>query len=154
MANAIYTAVFLTEEDRTALLKEFPAKHPVVYADHVTLWFKPDPEQVGFIAKENAKEQQRVNFQVVEYAEDEKGQAVRVTFPHVDWTGVVIRNELLHITISCAEGTSPVYSNELLKTKAVPREYRNGLPIMGELGVCHRTDKRYLPQAMWKRRGL
>jgi len=147
----IYTGVFLKEMERVALLDVFKPKHQNIYADHVTFWYKPDLDQVRFINKTNSPITQEFAIQVTGYAEDEKAQAVSVKFPWIDFTGIVIKNELLHITISCAEGTSPVYSNELLKN-AVP--YREGVVVVGQLGVCSHSDRTYLPQGIWKRRGL
>lgn len=108
MAKPIYTAIFLTEEAKETLKKLYPPKHPKVYADHVTLVFKPTPEQIAFLAP--FMDQVAV-FQVTGVISDEKGQAAKVTIPgNLQVPG----QHLHHITISCAEGVSPVYSNELL----------------------------------------
>lgn len=147
----IYTGVFLQEYDRAKILEAFPPKHPNVYADHVTFWFKPNPEEVRKIYEMNSPVTQEIYIKVVGYAEDEKAQAILVEFPHVDLTKFEIKNKLLHITISCADGVSPAYSNELLeKATATPR----GVIAIGQLGVCSHADRAYLPQGMWKRRGL
>lgn len=148
----IYTGIFLKEADRVALLKAFPPKHPNIYADHVTFWFKPELEQVMAINKMNSPTTQEFAIRVVGYAEDEKAQAVKIEFPWADLMGLVIKNEILHITISCADGVSPVYANELLKKADTWSGY--GIIVVGLLGVCSHSDRTYLPQGMWKRRGL
>lgn len=148
----IYTGVFLTEWDRNRLLNHFRPKHPVVYADHATLCFKPSIEQVEIVKKENFPE---LFMEVVGYAEDDKAQAVSVAFiwAKLPDKGIEIKNEILHVTISCAEGVSPAYSNELLKNvKPWPGIITMG--FIGILGVCAQTDRNHLPQEMWKRRGL
>jgi len=43
MSKPIYTAIFLTEEAKEALLRAFPPLHPKVAGHHVTLVFKPGP---------------------------------------------------------------------------------------------------------------
>ena len=104
----IYTAIFLTEEAKEALLRAFPPLHPKVAGHHVTLVFKPGPEMIKAFEPYLEKE---VEFEVVGVASDDKGQAVKVTLP-APYPGLN-PGQLHHITISCV--SSPVYSNELLK---------------------------------------
>jgi len=103
----IYTAIFLDEASKEALLKAFPPLHPKVAAHHVTLAFKSGPDVAKAFEPYLEKE---VEFEVVGVASDDKGQAVKVTVPAP--YGEVNRGTLHHVTISCV--SSPVYSNELL----------------------------------------
>jgi hypothetical protein len=82
------------------------AVHPIIYCEHITLAYKPSQEvfakYVGLIG-------QTVEFALGEVVTDERGQAVTVH-------GIATENAHAHVTISCAHGTKPAYSNELLQT--------------------------------------
>lgn len=105
----IYTAIFLDEASKEALLKAFPPLHPKVFGHHVTLAFhKTKPEMAKVF---DPYLEQVVEFSVVGSASDEKGQAVKVTVPE-PYPGLN-PDQLHHVTISCV--SSPVYSNELLQ---------------------------------------
>lgn len=105
----IYTAIFLTEEAKEALLKAFPPLHPKIFGHHVTLAFhKTKPEMAKVF---DPYLEQVVEFEVVGTASDDKGQAVKVTVP--DPYPGLNPDQLHHVTVSCV--SSPVYSNELLK---------------------------------------
>lgn len=107
MKRPVYIGVFLTPESRSKLLRTFPPQHQDIKADHVTLVFKPkDSDLAGFQIG------QRVQFQVVGYAVDQKGQAVAVRLPPD--VNRLSKNKNPHITISVSPGTKPVYSNVLL----------------------------------------
>jgi len=123
-----YLGVFLTPDAKRQLLKDFPPKHGDVQADHVTLAFKPSPEQMADI-KKRFRMGQRVPLKVTGAAEDAKAQAVTIELP--DDIGELGKTKP-HITISVAEGVSPAYTNELLdgKAKAVePRVYSGYLDV-------------------------
>jgi len=53
---------------------------------------------------------QTVTLRVIGMAQDERCQAVKVEIPD----GLLCLNDNPHITVSCADGTAPKYSNELL----------------------------------------
>lgn len=109
----IYVGLFLTEESRKKLLALFPPKHPKVTADHLTMAFKPSAQVMESL---NPMLGMKVRLHLLHYASDEKGQAVSVqkgSLPYCE-------NEHPHITISCADGVSPVYSNELLEKHDKP----------------------------------
>jgi len=105
--KALYTAAFLTPSGAeqldnwwgTATQKDFHEKH---FRHHMTIKFKPSEEEVVSLPIG-----EDVKLKVIGYAADDKGQAVMVS-------GVSSSNSIPHITVSTAEGTSPVYSNELL----------------------------------------
>ena len=105
--KALYTGAFLTPSGAemldnwwgTAVREGFLDKH---FRHHMTIKFKPSVEEVVSLPIG-----QDVTLKIVGYASDDRGQAVLVA-------GVDSTNELPHITVSTAEGVSPVYSNELL----------------------------------------
>ena len=107
MANLVYTALLLTDEAKKALKKEFPGVHDGMYfGEHITLEFKPSrlPLDIG----------KKFVVELIEYFQDDKGEAVTVKLPY----GIISKNDAPHITISCAQGIKPFYSNQLItKTK-------------------------------------
>lgn len=104
----LYTALMLTPESVKAILAVHPAKHPVVYAHHTTLVFQPGPAALGKFTPYIGR---KIMFTAVGYAEDVRGQALKVEVPdYLQW-----ESQLHHVTISCAEGVRPVYGGELLK---------------------------------------
>jgi len=106
--SILYWAILLDEPSKERLLCFTPVTHPNVYAEHITLSFNPNEQQ-------NKKWQtvcgKRIKIKTCDYYEDKKGQAITVSGIHRDDKAIP------HITISCAEGTKPVYSNELIKGK-------------------------------------
>jgi len=97
----LYNAVVLTEHSKKKLASFFEGMHSVKFGHHITTEFKPEsvPDNEG----------QFVLVTIVGYAKDERGEAV-VAIPH----GVNCKNKTPHITVSCADGTKPFYSNKLL----------------------------------------
>lgn len=104
--------ISLNASQRSLLLRAFPAIHRgKVTAEHVTVAFEPKAHEM-----EAFKLGASVIVRVVGYAEDDRGQAVAVVVEDAETKlPVTIRNPIPHITISCAEGTKPVYSNKLLE---------------------------------------
>lgn len=102
----LYVGLFLDAASRKMLLEIVPPKHMRIYADHLTLAFgekmlAPSAYKIGEIVKITAW-----------FAfEDKKGQAV---FCSTGCDELLHPDQIPHITISCAEGWSPVYSNELI----------------------------------------
>lgn len=94
-----YTALFVDNPEK--LLEMFPAKHSKVFAHHSTNWYKPTSLEGLEIGKKSL-------LKIIGQAYDQKGFAVLVENPKS-------KNKFPHITISCAEGIPPVYSNELLE---------------------------------------
>jgi len=99
--KVVFTAIVLPEAYKSALFKAFPPKHNIVQDGHVTLAFRPGklPDNLG----------EEITFEVYGYANDDKADAVAVKLFDVE-----SNNEIPHITLSVRQGTSPVYSNELL----------------------------------------
>lgn len=107
-AAPTYTAIFLDEGSKRRLLMWWRTSvrlplHPVIYADHVTLKYKPSKTEV-----ERTPLGEHALVQVIGWASDEKGQAVLVR------PSVASMNRYPHVTVACGKGVDPVYSNVLL----------------------------------------
>lgn len=103
--DTIYWAVKLDDASVGTLLSNYPPVHSKVYAEHMTIAFRPSDKVNERLMSDKGKE---VMLVVAGHTLDNKGQAVVVTgYGRLDF-GVP------HITISCAEGVSPKYSNELI----------------------------------------
>ncbi len=99
----VYTALFV--RDVSALQDKFPPHHANVYGHHSTIAFRPgslDGIDVGAEGK----------IAVIGRVHDEKGDALLVHNPKST-------NKFPHITLSCAEGVRPVYSNEMIERAAL-----------------------------------
>lgn len=148
----LYTGVFLSEVSRRWLLETFHPRHPVLFADHVTLSFKPTLEEVKKIKNwYNEFGTKEIGIQIVRHVIDEFAQAVVIRL--LDSIPPYCIRNLLHITISCGETIRPSYSNILIEKSGeiiTPPSYI----ILGEVGVCSYIDRQILPEHMWKRRGL
>lgn len=112
-----YYGIFLSPESHEELLNWWnnTVRKPLLmkpFAHHMTIKFKPSDEDV---ANYSSMIGQNFELKVVGYAEDEKGQAVLV-----EPQGISSTNSNPHITISCADGVTPVYSNELLSLGSQP----------------------------------
>ncbi len=95
----LYTALFVN--DISSLLNKYPPKHGKKFGHHSTIAFKPgslDGISVG----------EKLTMKIIGRVSDEKGDALLVENPKST-------NNHPHITLSCAEGVSPVYSNELIE---------------------------------------
>jgi hypothetical protein len=103
--KTIYWAILLWEESRKQLLEICKPQHPNVYAEHMTIVFKPTQEQDEMLMKQIGTLRTLI---VTGFGLDNKGDAVVVTGERRLDGGIP------HITISCADGTKPFYSNELL----------------------------------------
>lgn len=119
--KVIYTAIFLLPEEQDTLLRRVPPLHPQVHAGHVTLFFKTNEKQLEKIEVYLGKE---IEVEVVAKVNDDRGQTVKVIVPP-DIEQIPREKKdpkVHHVTLSCAEGVSPVYSNELLKGATAPLE--------------------------------
>lgn len=110
----MFVSAVLTPESHRRLLERVPPVHPIVYAHHVTMAFKPEAETLAHF---QAMKGQRIAVPVTAVCVDEKAQAVLV--------GVDSTNEYPHITISVAEGVKPAYSNELLAAQRADLQHVN-----------------------------
>ena len=112
-----YTAVFLYPGDHTKLVDWWQTVVGIPLlskpdAHHMTIKFDPSEDEVHALPMAEV-----ADFKVVGWAADERGQAVLVV-P----TGVSSANRHPHITMSCAPGTLPMYSNELLARGHTPAD--------------------------------
>ena len=98
----IYTALFV--DDPAELIKMFPPKHPKIFAHHSTNQFRPKDTGDLEIGKKS-------RIKILGRASDEKGDVLLVENSKSE-------NKHPHITLSCTEGVSPVYSQELLERSA------------------------------------
>ncbi len=131
--NLLMIQVVLTPESRSRLLSAFPPMHGNKYAHHITMAFKPSVEQAQSLAVWCGKP---MNFTVVGEASDERGQVVAVS-------GVESNNAMPHITISCADGTKPVYSNELLANTPSYEFVQRNLSLEGRLTFVTKSQQSY-----------
>jgi hypothetical protein len=80
--------------------------------------FKPTPDQMEKL-RDRFRMGQTVPVKITGHAEDDKSQALTVELPG----DIQERSkEQPHITVSVAEGVSPIYSNELLRGGSEPIE--------------------------------
>ncbi|MEI6144365.1 MAG: hypothetical protein WCP91_02090 [Candidatus Berkelbacteria bacterium] len=97
--KGVYTALFVA--DIESLKAQFPPKHSGVFLHHSTIEFQPfnlDDVNIG----------EHTTIKILGRAHDDKGDALLVENSRS-------KNKYPHITVSCADGVPPVYSNELLE---------------------------------------
>jgi len=111
--SIIYWAVLLTEKGKADLLNMVTPKHQSIYAEHITIVFRPTSEQNDILYSRLGES---VTLAAIGISSDDKGQAVVVTGEDRLDDGTA------HITVSCAEGIKPFYSNELLGSGWEPIE--------------------------------
>lgn len=103
---ALYVGLFLDKRSHDALVRWANDEGPVlpkVIAHHVTIKFKPTPEELASLPVGEP-----ASVRVIGYASDSKAQAVVVD-------GLkVMGGAIPHVTVATANGVSPVYSKELL----------------------------------------
>jgi hypothetical protein len=116
MPKPTYVGVFLDRASRDLLLARVPARHSKIFADHLTIAFGKELENKTFPIG------LKVEMEVLGSADDEKGQAAIIAAKDkvVELVGIYKHP---HITISCAEGTKPVYSNELIPKAQVSQKW-------------------------------
>jgi hypothetical protein len=102
----LYIGLFLDKHSHETLIRWASEEGPVlpkVIAHHVTIKFKPTPEELDSLPVGEP-----ASVRVVGYASDPKAQAVVVD-------GLKVRTGAIpHVTVATATGVSPVYSQELL----------------------------------------
>ena len=103
--KTIYWAVLLWYTEKKRLLNKLKPSHPNIYAEHMTIVFNPTQERDEMMMKQLGQMRALI---VTGFGLDDKGDAVVVTGERRVDGGIP------HITISCAKGTKPFYSNQLL----------------------------------------
>lgn len=157
----LYTGIFLDDKDRDYLLKICPPIHPNVYVDHVTLQFKPSPIDVMKMDHWTDNHGEHTEIIVTHIISNAKAQVARINIPQNYEHGFPIsEKQIPHMTISCAEGVSPSYSNTLLKTyidtgASVYYYPWHTRPVLhGRFAICSQLDREGLSPEVLKRRGL
>lgn len=97
--NIYYTGFFI--DDTEKLFSMFKPKHNNLYGHHSTNKYKPKSLDGVNIGK-------KVVLKIIGRAYNNKGDALLVENNSSE-------NDFPHITLSCADGVSPQYSNDLLK---------------------------------------
>jgi len=108
-SKVLYTALVLDAASHATLIAWFErvCRMPILekrFAHHMTLQFAPTDAQVA-----DTYVGHTATVIVTGWAADAHTQAVVVL------TGLEVASELPHVTVACAQGTSPVRSLELLK---------------------------------------
>lgn len=140
MGKAAYVGVFLDRPSREFLLGRIPGRHRTTHADHVTLAFGKAMEGREYPVGK------RVTFRIWGVAWDLKGQAVLCM--EDDLREFLAEGQIPHITLSCAEGVQPKYSNELLKGPI--DALRQDFTVGGTLDFYPRTVPDFEP-SRWQR---
>lgn len=123
MSDTVYWGVKLNPESVAKLLTHFLPIHSNVFAEHMTMAFRPNEEVDKQLQKMAGDD---VTLMVTGQASDEYGQAVTVAgVPRFD-------PGQAHITISCAHGVGPVYSNTLLSKGQEP--VASPITLSGKIG--------------------
>jgi len=107
--NAMIQLLLTTGSQQLLKLFFNDFRHPMKFGEHVTIAYKPflnDPIINRY------REGDILSITVTGYASDDSGEAVEVE-------GVDSKNKHTHVTLSCADGISPVYSNDLLETEYI-----------------------------------
>lgn len=102
-----YIALVLNKQSIKDLKEMFPAKHKNTFYHYMTIVYKPNKVLYDKYEKYINED---LTLKVTGHCFDEKGQVVILD-------SKLSENEVPHITLSCVEGVSPVYSNELLKSR-------------------------------------
>jgi hypothetical protein len=144
--KALYLGAFLTPVGKEVLKRWWlrvvkKPLHQNEYMHHMTIKFKPTPEEVLALPIGDT-----VTLRIVGYAADDKGQAVLVS-------GVESSNSLPHITVSTSmdeetgKKVSPVYSNELLSRGITEVATTEGQPetevLEARIGFFNGKEPRY-----------
>lgn len=123
--DVIYTAVFLTESSKQTLRRWWTRELGLPLLDekfmhHMTIEFRPSPDDAFALDLG-----QQTTLEIMGYGADDRGQAVAVR------SDVESTNDIPHITVSTASGTSPVYSNNLLSRQ---KTNKRGPVLVGKVG--------------------
>lgn len=95
----LYTALFV--DDQKALLAQFEPKHTAkIFGHHSTIAFQPK-------STDNLEIGAKSMIRIIGRVSDDKGDALLVESPKS-------ANTYPHITLSCAAGIPPFYSNEMI----------------------------------------
>lgn len=112
--NIVYVAAVLDDPDALQGI------HEVRYAHHVTLKYGGISTLPQFIGR-------RIEMTISEYFCDDKADCVKVSIKDPEIAQYAASSgQVTHVTLTCAKGVRPVYSNTLIKNGA-------GKPTVGKL---------------------
>ncbi len=133
---AFYTGIFLTTESQWLLISTYPPSFSNLYADHVTLCFKPSVDSIAATTIGS-----KVKVRVTSHESSDAVQAVCVQI----LDNVECNAEIPHITISTDIGVHPKMATALLKKQKGPAKQPNSIVLEGIVGIVVRklleTDK-------------
>lgn len=124
--KVIYTGIFLDEESKVSAIKLVSSQRDLldrIIAHHLTLQFKPPIEEVLDLPIG-----QNCSFEAIGTVYDNKAQAILCSIPDY----IKCNNKHPHVTVSVANGVSPVYSNALLSRNEITRI--NPFTLTGRIG--------------------
>lgn len=134
--KAVYVGIFLTEGSQSGL-KTWAGSTlgPALFkmhAHHATLAFRPSKEEMAKFIPLMGK---TISMHISSSAADQKCQCVGITGVNQEDRDIIslAGKKNPHVTISCGEGISPVVSNEMLETQAIPVQTPNYL--IGTMGI-------------------
>jgi 2'-5' RNA ligase len=104
----MYIAANLTEASIKLLKEKLPPKYSKVFYHHMTMAYNPSEEILNKYKNLIGEE---IDLQVFASCHNDRAHAVLIDTDKSE-------NTHPHITLSCIEEESPVYSNELLKNKS------------------------------------
>jgi tRNA splicing ligase len=116
MSAPIYIGLFLTKDSQHELVDLFAREtvklHDHVYADHITLKFKPTDNDMKMFTDHIGK---RYKISVNKMIADVGAQVIPVNVSEIpqEFRGI-LGSQKPHITLACKYGVKPVYSNTLL----------------------------------------
>ncbi|CAH0493354.1 unnamed protein product [Peronospora farinosa] len=109
-----YLGLFLDDVSRTKLTTQIRTVHLNKYADHVTLFYRPNKQYIR-----DAELGAPFPVRGVEVVQDDRGQALRVELD--ERLPLQVKSKMPHITMSTKGGVRPVYSNDLLGSSTARR---------------------------------
>ena len=133
-ATVIYSAILIDESDKAKLLAD--SIHPNKYGEHVTLHYfgnngGTDTPYAGT----------RVELTLKKHYSDDRGDAWTVECDDASVNEIKDDAQTLHITVSCADGTKPVYSNQLIKSSKP--DDREGFTVHGRIAY-YMTNRNWI----------
>lgn len=121
-----FTGIFLTARAQWELVSAVAPTHSKIYAEHVTLAFKPSIESL-----ESLEIGKKVTLTIWGVGNDGKVQAVTADIPD----GVSSENVNPHVTISTIPSSHPKFSNDMLSSHPV-MQLPSHLKLEGVIGVA------------------
>lgn len=134
MATVIYSAILIDESDKAKILAN--SIHPNKYGEHVTLHYFGDGG-----GTDTPYAGTPVVLRLKEHFSDDKGEAWTVECDNESVNALKDDSQTLHITVSCADGTKPVYSNQLIKSSKP--DGREGFEVHGRIAY-YMTNRNWI----------